>query len=169
MSLFSNLKTYSWGNCIDGKPFEIQVFARNPEEARREVFGILAEIARVKPHYKALEAEIYRQYEQGHNKKTTPAPAPALKKSWAQVTNGTSPAEKTIEQLREERDTLEKSIPADFFNGCFAAGTFDYTSDKGLGDYDDAESKSLGDFIRTTEPTCSGPVRAVSFRSCLDG
>jgi hypothetical protein len=176
MSLFSNLKTYSWVNCIDGKPFEIQVFARNPEEARREVFAIMAEIARIKPRYEALVEEIYRRYQELDDKKTTKTPLP-VKKSWAQVTNGTSPVEKTIEQLREERKTLEKSIPADFFNGCFAASTFDYTADKvmdGYGGYDDQPadpdmSKTLGYFIQTTEPECSGPVRTVSFRSCLDG
>ena len=175
MSLFKDLKTYSWGNCIDGKPFEIQVFARNVEEARREVLAIMAEIARIKPHYEALDKEIYRRYQEMDDKKTAKAPPP-VKKSWAQVTNGTSPAEKTIDQLRKERDALEKSIPADFFNGCFAASTFDYTADKvmdGYGGYDNDQpadtSKTLGYFIQTTEPECSGPVRIVSFRSCLDG
>jgi hypothetical protein len=167
MSLFSNLKTYSWNNCIDGRPFEIQVFARNPEEARREVFAIMAEIARVKPHYEALFEEIYRRYQEKEDKKTAKAPLP-VKKSWAQITTGITPAEKTIEQLREERDVLEKSIPANFFNGCFAASTFDYTVDKVMCRYDDT-AKTLGDFIRTTEPECEGPVRTVSFRSCLDG
>lgn len=179
MSLFNNLKTYSWNNCIDGRPFEIQVFARNPEEARREVFAIMAEIAQIKPHYEAVDKEIYRRYQEKEDKeiyrryqekedkKTVKAPLP-VKKSWAQITTGVTPAEKTIEQLREERNTLEKSIPADFFNGCFASSTFDYTADKVMCRYDDT-SKTLGDFIRTTEPMCEGPVRTVSFRSCLDG
>ena len=167
MSLFKDLKTYSWGDCIDGKPFEIQVFARTPEEARREVFAIMAEIARIKPHYEAFDKEIYRRYQEKEDKKTAKAPLP-IKKSWAQVTNSTSPVEKTIEQLRKERSALEKSIPANFFNGCFAASTFDYTADKVMCRYDDT-AKTLGDFIRTTEPECEGPVRTVSFRSCLDG
>jgi hypothetical protein len=172
MSRFANLQTWSWSNCLDGKPFEIKVFARNVAEARQEVFAIFAEIERVKPHHEALEKELYSRYEQeyneSHNKKTT-APPPVVKKTWAQVTTGTSPVEKTTEQLRKEMDALVKNIPADFFNGCYAAGTFDYTSDKGLGYYDDDKSKTLGDFIRTTEPKCCGPVRSVSFRSCLDG
>jgi hypothetical protein len=168
MSRFSNLQTWSWNNSIYGKPFEIKVFAHNPEEARKEVFAILAEIERVKSHYEALDKELFYRYDKEYNKTTT-APPPAVKKTWAQVTNETSPIEKSIEQLREEQAKLLNAIPADFFNGCFASGTFDYTSAKGLGDYDDDESKTLGEFIRTTEPKCCGPVRTVSFRSCLDG
>lgn len=152
MSLFKHLKTYSWSNCIYGKPFEIKVFARNAEEARREVFEILAEIARVKPYYDALDKEIWSRYHKMDDKKTL-----------AQVTNGTSPVEKTTEQLREERAGLVANIPADFFNGSYAADTFDYTANQSIG------SKNLGEFIRTTEPTCCGPVRTVSFRSCLYG
>jgi hypothetical protein len=172
MSRFANLSTYSWNSHIDGKPFQIKVFARNADEAREEVFAILAEIARVKPHYEALDKEIFSRYEkeynERHNKKTTTPPPPVVKKTWAQVTTGTSPVEKTTEQLREEQAKLLESIPADFFNGCYASGTFDYTADKKMG-YFGEEGQTIGDFIRTTEPKCCGPVRAVSFRSCLDG
>ena len=156
MSLFGNLQTYSWHNGINGRPFLIQVFAHNPEEARREVFAIMAEIARVKPLYESLEEEIWRRFKEmaaAHGKKT-----------WAQI----STAEETIQELRKEQAVLLEGIPADFFNGCYAASTFDYTTDKVLYNYND-EDRRLGDFIRTTEPECYGPVRTVSFRSCLDG
>jgi hypothetical protein len=43
--------------------------------------------------------------------------------------------------------------------------TIFYKPDRVVGDRD----QTLADFIRTTEPTCGGPVRMVSFRSCLDG
>ena len=166
MSLFSNLKTYSWRSCIEDKPFEIKVFAHNPEEARCEVFAILTEISRVKPHHEALDKELWSRYQEMDGKKS--AKVPPVKKSWAQVTNSTSPVEKTTEQLLEEIDALYNAIPADFFNGCYAASTFDYTADKLMDSYGDM-SKTLSDFIRTTEPKCCGPVRTVSFRSCLDG
>jgi hypothetical protein len=179
MSRFANLSTYSWSKHIDGKPFQIKVFACNVDEARREVFAILAEIARVKPHYEALDEEICRRYreedhkqfrhrygeKQDESNKVTPPP---VKKTWAQITTGITPAEKTTEQLRKEQAALMEGIPADFFNGCYAASTFDYTADNFLGDYGEKD-KTLGDFIRTTEPKCCGTVRSVSFRSCLDG
>jgi hypothetical protein len=170
MSRFSNLLSYSWKNCINGKPFEIMVFARTVEEARQEVFAIFAEIEHIKPRYEALDKEISSRIEKEYNKKTT-AVSQVPKKSWAQVTSSTSPAEKTINQLYKEQASLAKDIPANFFNGCYAAGTFDYTSDKGLGycDEDDKGDTTLGEFIQTTDPKCCGAVRTVSFRSCLDG
>jgi hypothetical protein len=71
------------------------------------------------------------------------------------------------QQRRKLRDELLSKVHADFFEGCYAAGAFDYTADTLLGSYQ--EGPTLIDFIRKTEPTCCGPVRMVSFRSCLDG
>ena len=67
------------------------------------------------------------------------------------------------ELLEAKQEALRAEIPADFFNGNYAVSTFGYTFNRMTG-----EGLTLGDFIRTTEPTC-GPVRHVSFRSCLDG
>jgi hypothetical protein len=164
MSRFANLSTYSWNNSINGSPFEVKVFARNPEEARQEVFAILAEITRVKPLYEALDKELSCRFHK-EQKTTTP---PAANKTWAQVTGGASPAEKTTQELRDEQAALLKSIPGDFFNGSFRTWTLDYTADKPLGYYS-GSNMTLGEFVQTTEPRYCGPVHAVSFRSCLDG
>jgi hypothetical protein len=159
MSRFASLKTYSWTNSIHDNPFEIKVFARNPEEARQEVFAILAEIERIKPHYKALQEEFFsrhkKEYDEEYNNKET----------CAQVTTDTSPVEKTIKQLEEEMRALEQEIPADCFNACDASEIFNYTADSVMTNYIDVP-KRLGEFIRTTEPNYCGPVRTVSFRSC---
>lgn len=161
MSRFSNLLTYSWSSTINGNPIEINAYGRDVEEARREVLAILGEIARTKPEYDALEKEgdecVAKSFEKTLAISTT-------LENWAQVT-GSSPKPRSFRAIRDKQRALIGQIPADFFNGAFSASTFDYTPDQIVGHRDQA----LGDFIRTTEPTCGGPVRMVSFRSCLDG
>jgi hypothetical protein len=152
MSHLASLFTYSWRSFINGKPFEIQVFAHNATEARQHVIAILDEIARVKPEHEALDkayGEAYAKYYEAS--RGNPAAESPLR---------------SVDGFREQLRATADKIPANFFNGCFAAGTFDYTPDQIVGLDDET---TLGEFIRTTEPTCSGAVRLVSFRSCLDG
>ena len=68
------------------------------------------------------------------------------------------------EKRQALREELLSQVHADFFEGCFAPGAFDYTADTIVG----LENQKLIDFLKT-EPKCSGPVHLVSFRSCLDG
>ncbi len=67
------------------------------------------------------------------------------------------------EKRQALREELLSQVHADFFEGCFAPGAFDYTGDTIVG-----LNQKLIDFLKT-EPKCSGPVHMVSFRSCLDG
>ena len=161
MSRFSNLLTYSWSSTIDDNPIEINAYGRDVEEARREVLAILAEIARIKPEYDVLEKEAYARVA---NSLEETLVAPKTPKNWAQVA-GSSPKPRSFHAIREDQRALIAHIPANFFNGSFSASTIDYTPDRIVGSRD----QTLADFIRTTEPTCEGPVRMVSFRSCLDG
>ena len=152
MSHLASLLTYSWSSFIYGKPFEIQVFAHNTDEARQHVLAILDEIARIKPDHEALEKTCGEKYEEAYK-----------------VYRGNPAAEsplRSIDGFREQLRATADKIPANFFNGCFAATTFDYTPDQIIGLEEDT---TLAEFIRTTEPKCSGAVRLVSFRSCLDG
>ena len=152
MSRFANLLTWSWTDYIDESPFEIKVIAHNAEEARQEVFAILAEIARVKPLHMALEQAIKDTYRN--------RPAILTEEIAAQVENITA-------QLSAEQAQLVANIPADFFDGAYASSTFDYTEDHVMSRHDDMPG-TLGEYIRDTEPECCGPVRIVSFRSCSD-
>jgi hypothetical protein len=173
MSRFSNLLTYSWSSSIDDNSIEINAYGRDVEEARHEVLAILAEIARIKPQYLALEKEGNECAAKSVKKAfvaTIPEPAP---KNWAQVVGDAEKKTRSFGKIREDQRPLTAQIPADFFNGAFSASTFDYTPDQVVGE-DCGEDcgmgkQTLSDFIRTTEPTCEGPVRMVSFRSCLNG
>lgn len=146
--------TYIWCSEFGYNPFEIKVFAHNVEEARKEVFAVLDEIARRKSEYQELEAEIDAcLYEESMELKSRGN------------TDRWLPTPKKVTELREKQAALVAKIPANFFNGCFASGPFDYTKDAELRSAD----KTLGDFIKNTEPQCLGPIRMVSFSSCLDG
>jgi hypothetical protein len=143
-----------WPSEFGSNPFEIKVFAHNVEGARKEVFAVLDEIARQKSEYQELETEIKAcLHEQSIELKSQGN------------TDRWPPTQRKVTDLREKQKALVAKIPANFFNGCFASGPFDYTADAELRFADE----TLGDFIKNTEPRCLGPVRMVSFSSCLDG
>jgi hypothetical protein len=145
MSLSSNLLTYSWSSFIYEAPFEIKVFAHSADEARQQVLDILDEITCVKPEHEALDKAYGEAYTKLRESRDGPAEV-----NLSRVVNWCH------EQLRA---TVDK-IPANFSNSGFAATTFDYTPDQIVGL---KEETTLGEFIRTTEPKCSGPIRMVSF------
>lgn len=149
--------TYIWCSEFGHNPFEIKVFAHNVEEARKEVFAVLDEIAHQKSEYQELETEIgaclYEENSKFH---------------WGNADVENPPkrlTSLTFTELRKKQAALVAKIPANFFNGSFASGPFDYSTDAELRFTDE----TLGDFIKNTEPRCLGPIRMVSFSSCLDG
>ena len=160
MSNMSNILTYSWSSEFGSYPFEIKVFAHNVADARKEVFAVLDEIARWKSEYQELETELgaclYEEDEESSKFLWGKADVENPRKRLTSL---------TFTELRARKAALVAKIPASFFQGCFAAGPFDYTVDAQLRH----DSETLGDFINNTEPECLGPVRMVAFSSCIDG
>jgi hypothetical protein len=158
MAMSGNMLTYTWCSSFGSDPFQIKVFANSVEDARSEVLGVLDEIARQKSEYQDLQKEIDAcMYEER-------VTLLGRRAEWENPPKRATTL--TYSELQAKQDELAAKIPASFFNGCFAAGTFDYTADAQLG-YEG--ETTLGDFIRNTEPKCMGPVHKVSFSSCLDG
>ena len=178
MSHMSHMLTYIWCSEFGTNPFEIKVFAHNVEEARKEVLAVMDEIARWKSEYTDLDYMICAclvkealelkscAADSDHN--PLDLASSMFDSSWPPHRNGRNdlpPTPKNVTEIRAKQAELVAKIPANFFNGCFASGPFDYTADAELRFADE----TLGDFIKNTEPRCLGPVRMVSFSSSLDG
>jgi hypothetical protein len=187
MSQISTMLTYSWSNTIRGSPFEIQVFAHNVEEARQEVFAVLDEVVRNKPEYEALDKEYGDISDKYYNEWRKSASCPQgqqnpvltplsesmdklLDQMWdksepeGQQNPVLTPLSENMDKLLDQMRNVCERVPANFFNGCFATSSFNYTPDMIIG----SEGMTLAEFISNTEPICGWPVRKVSFRSCLD-
>lgn len=147
--ILNNLKTFKWYGDIDFKPFEVKVFAGSVEEARKEVITILEHIDVLK-----------REHDELRNKLKE-------KCKFDETTRCMKYYCDDEEVVRARLKEIALSIDADFFNGSFALSEFDYHSDA-MVSVKEGEVRLI-DFIRTTEPLCKAPIRAVSFTSCLDG